>query len=450
VPDFFHVLFIRKAVMEHPISSRWGRIRPFFLLAGVAFAIAVLVGSSRAESKEDWPVLRKKFAAAYSSPREGRRVKALGYLARAGNLEATKLLLTLLADPSQEVYREIIKILSGLKDEESVAWLLDKGMKTRGKNALLIKTTILQALARLGTEEKALDILSKSLKERRWQLRSVAIESLGKRRSRGGIELLIRLLKKEKRLRLRWEAFRSVRQITGRRFDDADALESWWEKNKKTFQVPGAPKTRVKPKGPGKPAEKGVKERKWDGRGPFGLPLDTNAVVFILDISGSMEKAGRLDESVAQLEEAIEALEKESHFNVIYYSEAAIPMKKGGLIGASRRNRLQAINFLGGLKPKGYTNTIAALKMALASGDLDTIYLLSDGLPSTPKDDKWEEKVKLARELLEYITPLNRALRIRIHTVTVAYNPGDEEKGAAKFLKRLADDNYGIFRWVDK
>jgi hypothetical protein len=125
-----------------------------------------------------------------------------------------------------------------------------------------------------------------------------------------------------------------------------------------------------------------------------GIQLTGRRVVFLVDTSGSMDlvdeqtpaptKWADVRATVARLMRSLPELEK---FQVVTFAE-----KTSYLLGGDggwldydpRASPDRVVQALAGVKPQGGTNMYAALEAAFAlrAQGLDTIYLLSDGLPN--------------------------------------------------------------------
>jgi hypothetical protein len=203
-----------------------------------------------------------------------------------------------------------------------------------------------------------------------------------------------------------------------------------------------------------------------------GIALTGRRVVFLVDMSGSMEmldeKAPALDkwagvrETLAKIMRSLPALEK---FQVILFSNKVVfPLaNEDRWIDFDPKTSVQrTLDALAGVKPRGDTNMFAALQAAfrLRTGGLDTIYLLSDGLPNTGEGLTPEAAKRLgdrerAELLSRYIrktlrTDWNRAVSgkapVRINAVGFFYESPD----VGAFLWALARENEGSFVGMSK
>jgi Mg-chelatase subunit ChlD len=202
-----------------------------------------------------------------------------------------------------------------------------------------------------------------------------------------------------------------------------------------------------------------------------GILLTGRRVVFLVDMSGSMnsveprvpdpQKWVGVRETVAKVMRSLPGLEK---FQVILFSD-----KVSYLLGEDGRwldydaktSADRILNALAAIKPRGNTNMYTALEAAFryrAQG-LDTIYLLSDGLPNDgpglPPNGSSLSETQQAEYLAKHIRKLlrgdwNRTLagrpRVRINTIGFFYESPD----VGAFLWALARENDGGFVGMSK
>jgi len=201
-----------------------------------------------------------------------------------------------------------------------------------------------------------------------------------------------------------------------------------------------------------------------------GIPIEGTRVVFILDLSGSMDwpmrgqaGAGRkkgssgLDFAKQELRRAIAAIAPNAQFNLITFNgDSRAELWNKDLVVASEKNRERFLKFVDGLKARGGTNLWSALEEALkirslvfgTSYDttLDEIFVLSDGAPSVGE-------VVDPVEILRLVKETNRFAATRINTVFVNTEPPEDQRRAVpkmevppeELMKRLAEQNGGRF-----
>ncbi len=168
----------------------------------------------------------------------------------------------------------------------------------------------------------------------------------------------------------------------------------------------------------------------------FGLPVFSKRIAFVFDVSGSMRDDGKMERARTEFGKAVGALEKDQRYDLIAYRYLLKfpPRPKlercfGKLVTGKSR---AAKRWLQKQEAKGGGAIYDSLLAALDDPDIDTIYLLSDGVPSygTVKRD-WRVRQEIARR--------NRMRRVVIHTILLGRKGTD-----IAFMKRLAAENGGI------
>jgi hypothetical protein len=203
-----------------------------------------------------------------------------------------------------------------------------------------------------------------------------------------------------------------------------------------------------------------------------GIELTGRRVVFLVDVSGSMDltdertpapgKWAGVRETLARILRSLPGLEK---YQVIAFSDkVSFPIGSAGQwVDFDPRTSVdQALTALDSVKPKGGTNMYDAFEAAfrLRPVGLDTIYLLSDGLPNMGAGITAEESAALqplerAGALGKHVrrtlvndwnrTTATRA-RVRVNTVGFFYESPD----VGAFLWALARENDGSFVGMSK
>ncbi len=203
-----------------------------------------------------------------------------------------------------------------------------------------------------------------------------------------------------------------------------------------------------------------------------GISLTGRRVVFLIDMSGSMsyvdekteapEKWSEVRQTLIRIMRSLPDLEK---FQVILFEG-----KTSFLLGSEDRwldydpktSIAQVSKTLAAIKPKGATNMYDAFEAAFRfrAAGMDTIYLLSDGLPNMGAGLSLEAARKLKEiERSEILSKhvrstlrsdWNRKLadrpRVRIHTIGFFYESPD----VGAFLWALARENDGSFVGMSK
>jgi hypothetical protein len=330
------------------------------------------------------------------------------------------------------------------------------------------------ALFGAGTKKlaDAMDQILPHLEHSDWQVRVAAIEALGELKDERGLMPLIDRLMNE-RGRLREDIAQALRKITGKDFGrDANKWRQWYHERDKMEPDP--------PQVPAKPAEPGGSAVK-DEPTYFGLPVTSDRVVFLVDVSLSMKTPididkmkmareaaltgkgedgvdrdterfeetiewwkiqDRFDLAKAQLKFVIKNLAEAQQFEIVAFSTTLQSWNGGNLTKATARAKARAIRYIDDLKVEEATGIGAALDFAFEMAGpgaadknyrtgVDTILVLSDGEPTDrPKE-----------QILDDIRGRNRLRKIKIHTIAIL-------NYSVQFLRLLAEQNGGIYRLI--
>ena len=336
-----------------------------------------------------------------------------------------------------------------------------------------VRSAAFDALARLrapSTVGLALEALSDPV----WQVRASAVEALGVVRSREAIGPLIDRMALEEG-RLLADIGATLFEITGRNFGvRVEQWQSFWETFSERFEIPSdAELAKLRALQEARKQE----YKPGDGTAYHGVVTPSRSIVFVIDVSGSMEnlvvdterfEGGgypsmlRIDIVKTELQRTIDALEPYVEFNILSFATKVRRWKKS-LVKANVLNKSSAVDWVGRLEAlggaskaelasaglvgaanlgAGKTNTYDALMEALeapAPGKsdkdyevgVDTIFFLSDGRPShgayiDPQD------------ILREVRRVNELRKVVIHTIAL----GEFQK---EFMRQLAAENGGVF-----
>ena len=160
-------------------------------------------------------------------------------------------------------------------------------------------------------------------------------------------------------------------------------------------------------------------------------------IVFVLDTSGSMNEAGKMEKARAALLYGIRILRPQDRFNVISFSGEEKLMETG-LIAADDAGRKRGEAFVNALKPQGGTNIAQALLTAMpqfrASDRPKILVFMTDGLPTVGETN------------ITRIVEGTRAARVngvRLFTFGVGYDVN------TALLDKLASENGGVADYVE-
>jgi Mg-chelatase subunit ChlD len=167
--------------------------------------------------------------------------------------------------------------------------------------------------------------------------------------------------------------------------------------------------------------------------GYHGIAVPSGGVVFVLDISGSMNSRFSPTETYYQhfsnaLAETVLALKPDTSFNIILFS-SGVRTWKSELVESSEKNCLGAQAWLEKTTPGGATNIYGALTTALSFDEAQTIFIMTDGSPSAGE-------FQMPESILAEIDRINRDRFIQINTIAAG-------SIRAEFLADLAATNGG-------
>jgi len=305
-----------------------------------------------------------------------------------------------------------ISLLPGFPSEATIQLLV----KLSGHHKQGLAIPALQALGEINTPQ-AFAVFEKALKAKDWPVRVAAIRGLSRLRRKESVELLVDRIDKEEG-RMLAEIVDVLRGLTGKPFGYAPgAWKEWWTGAKDDFVLPDKARALV--------------TSQANMTTYYGVPVLSNRMVFVMDMSGSMsEVAGtesRMEQAKKELSRVLSQLNPASHVNLIFFDDRIEPWHKGLMPIKTHLKEAQAV--VARLAPRGQTNIFDSLEFAFTHKEADTIYLLSDGDPTAgriiDKDD-----------ILREIRKMNRLRQIVIHTVSFGESP---------FLKELATQNGGQY-----
>ncbi len=371
--------------------------------------------------------------------------------------EALKEACSVITDKRKEV---VIALLEMLLDREidigKVAGILIKGLDSKEAEVRWRTLEVLIGQSSGELVQKFLELV----KDPEEPVRVAAIEALKWAKDRTAIEQLIDWLETEEPPARDYVA-EALKALTLKDFGtDHGAWKEWWGKNEKTAPLAQPPRKYT-------PAPTGKGTTTY-----YGEPVTSKNVIFLIDISSSMseeyiskgklingkgkgttpdpdpdpkkgtvKKVTKIEVAKKELIRCIMKLSNDVKFNIIFYSDDFSPWqrdKKGQgskIVPASRWNKRIAIDFVRKFQPMAKTNISDTLEFALSDKDADTIYLLTDGMPTVGRYLETDEIVAMVRRRNKQRDP-----KAVINTIGFGLRP--RGKG---FLKQLADENKGVF-----
>ena len=307
-----------------------------------------------------------------------------------------------------------------------------------------------------------------------WQVRVSAIDALKRVRRQESIGPLIARMQVEEG-RLIVDIGEALGELTGKKYGQRqDGWKSFWETFSDRYVMPTDEAIAALR------AANALTQESYTPSGAVsyhGISTPSRSILFVIDVSGSMENQviekerfedgeypsfARMDIVKTELARTIEGLEPYVKFNILSFATDMEPWKKK-LVKANVLNKSSAMDWclsleaLGGASNSdlasvgltssanmsaGKTNTFGSLMWALnVAGNglrdkeydvaVDTIFFLSDGRPSTGKFVDTED---ILREVLK----ANELRKVVLHTIAI----GEFQKG---FMKQLAVKSGGVF-----
>ncbi len=160
------------------------------------------------------------------------------------------------------------------------------------------------------------------------------------------------------------------------------------------------------------------------------------AIVYTLDISGSMRAGGKIKKAKEALKQALSELKRNDTFNIVTfasYPDAISPK----MLPATTENITMAMNFVDAIEMRDGTNFSAAMEMALSYGKVSHIYMMSDGEP--------HGGIVEPPQLRAFIREKNNHNAV---VMTLALGMGESSPGF-DLLKDIASDNRGKYNYIN-
>ncbi|MEM7261317.1 MAG: HEAT repeat domain-containing protein [Planctomycetota bacterium] len=312
----------------------------------------------------------------------------------------------------------------------------------RHKN-VAIRTLSVRALGKIDSGTARGHVIE-ALSDRAWQVRRAALQGCEPYPSKALIAALIERMKKEDGALLPM-VVRLLITFTG--VDLGPQVVEWekyWGFEKERWdpaRIAGLTKKKKAGKNSGTFVKK-ADAKNADSPSYFGVEIISKRIAFVVDVSGSMSgrvrvpkegggtsESTKIDLAKSELIGAINKLRKGTWFNIVKFSGNFTSMRPK-LVKLSRKSHKQAVGFAQGLGAGGGTNIFDSLEFVLKNGDIDTVFLLSDGAPSAGKYTD-------APRILEEIERINATSQVTIHTIAVGFD--------SELMRRIAEQNDGNY-----
>ncbi|MBL8859070.1 MAG: hypothetical protein JNL28_11225 [Planctomycetes bacterium] len=272
------------------------------------------------------------------------------------------------------------------------------------------------------SEQESLTHSTRALSDASFRVRSVAVDNLKRLKSRASVTALIERLGVEPRARLKGEILVFLRDSSGQDHGlDLEAWRAWADTLKGPWSTGGT--ERSTPFG----GDTHVKLA--------GFELVSDRVTFLIDLSGSMwdtEEGGQTRKQLVdvKLRACLEALPATAEFNLIPYTRVAIPWEKR-LVRASKDNVARAARWFESRNDRGPGNVYDAILLALEDPEVDTLVILTDGVPTGGR--RWNLEL-----MVELLVERNRYLQVAFDSILV-----DAPKGNRRVWADLAERTGG-------
>jgi hypothetical protein len=348
--------------------------------------------------------------------------------------------------PDMSVYEAARDAIAGMQSVEATDGLNALVAKERNP---MVKILLVDAIG-ARTDERSAAGIAAALGDRTDEVLRAAVAAAKKRKLVTAVDALIGIVERlegtrEEESLLMTQVRECLLSITGEQFRKAADWRNYWEPRKASFR----PITGEPPK-----EQHSTSERARPTF--FGSEIKSNRLAFVIDTSGSMEAADpaqngdpapgsrvRMERAKQQLTAVIDLLPEDTRFTIISYSGALfqgggpggqlppgtpedgpLPPTLGGIewlkvfkpriIQANARGKAEAKDWVSKLQANGATFTYNALRTAFEVEGIDTIILLSDGVPT--ELDRKANAPMTTEKILEEIQGLNRFRRLRIDT----------------------------------
>jgi HEAT repeat protein len=229
----------------------------------------------------------------------------------------------------------------------------------------------------------------------------------------------------------------ALANLTGQNFGPSiSTWARWWQDNRVGFSFPDPGLVRRKAAARERNAAEGR-----TGAAFFGLPVISRRVAFVLDTSDSMKakfaaaskygsiEGTRLSTAKAQLLAALKNLPDGTRFNIYTFDTRGLAWQKS-LIALNKKSRIEARQFVKGLQTRGATAMYDALELAFQDQEVDSIFLLTDGMPFGGKIDD-------PNLIMNEIRRWNTTRRMPVHCVSIG--------GPIGLLKQIVQETSGKF-----
>ena len=262
------------------------------------------------------------------------------------------------------------------------------------------------------SEAHPLALLQESLADAHPVVRRAAIDALTAMRDARVIPLLIDRLAFES-LRLRVRLQQALVRLTGLDHGDRPTRwRAWWQAEGESFVLPPLEEALA-----AEDQRELAREANPTQSMFYGIPLASDRLSFVLDISGSMSalvadgREMRIDVLRRELVQALKGMVPGARFNLIFFSDHPDAWQDD-LVDVNPDSLEEATEFIERQGAGGGTALYDALMEAYEDEQVDTIVLLSDGEPTSGR-------IVDTNEIVADLWARNRLRGVVFHTVAV-------------------------------
>ena len=332
---------------------------------------------------------------------------------------------------SDEVREALLEGLSTIYDGENT-WVerLEEFAKADDvdmRNAALIE------IARLGRSNTD-DVFLEALKHPNWSTRLVALEALVDRRESKLVAPIVERMQEETG-RMAIEFGDALFRLTGESFgSNASTWDRWLADQGDSIAIIDESEVDKIREDEEERRLKQISDASF-----FGIRIVSHRVLFIIDVSGSMNEPlraryadeqgePRIEVAKRELKTAIEALDDNAFFNITPFSSGVESWLEEGVASSAEKTRAEALEYTDRLGAMGGTNLYGSLESAFTDLDIDTIFVLSDGEPSV--GDIIDTQL-----IRDAVAEMNATRKVVINTIAIG--------GSFEILEWLAEDSGG-------
>lgn len=331
------------------------------------------------------------------------------------------------------IRQALLSGLSSIYDGEN-AWV-ERLVVFAGDENVDLRNAALVEVTRLG-RRNMVDLFKERLGHADWSTRLIALKGLEGQRDASLLAPIVEQMKAETG-RMAIEFGDALFRLTGESFGKNAAIwERWIKDQKGSITILAESDLEKVVEEADEKRLKQVSDAEF-----FGIRIESHRVLFIIDVSGSMNEPvrmryvdepgeSRMDVAKRELAKAIKALDDNALFNIAPFSGGVESWSDGGIATSKKATREDALEYVGRLGAGGGTNLYGSLEFAFKDLDIDTIFVLSDGEPSV--GDITDPQL-----IREAVQKMNSTRNVIINSIAIG--------SSLEILQWLAEDSGGSY-----